>query len=90
MYRGAHPLTMKTEMTGEGAGHTSRRRGEFSGQRTMSRSAHPLTMKIGTVMFKSPGQSHNHAQDAHATSTPPRISPFGGGGTPEGVLGEDS
>ena len=56
----------------------------------MSRSAHPLTMKIGTVMFKSPGQSHNHAQDAHATSTPSRFSPFGGGGTPEGVLGEDS
>ena len=29
-------------------------------------------------MLKSLGQSHNHAQDAHATSMPSRISPFGG------------
>ncbi len=40
--------------------------------------------------MRAPVPQMNHGQDAHGTSTPPRISPFGGGGTPEGVLGEDS
>ena len=74
-------------MTGEGTGPTMERGipvFEFSRETLLTRAR-----VIWTVPVLGP-RRHHHAQDANASSTPSRISPFGGGGTPEGVLGEDS